>query len=234
MAELFVPNPRSFDRSTRVQQDNPLPVYMADQSLAPGSVTVRKLLERNIDLTAWFAAEGRVFYATDGDQNDRVTGQTSFADTTPTFTLRVPANTVAIPVLVALCQTGTVAGGDVDVLMEFAGIDRYASGGTSENVRNARVGSTGTPNNLCTLYSGATITATSASLPFGHTPWRLTVGADVSPAEGISNELIWSPTGPDFLEGPASVNIYTYAGTTGPTWYWTMKWIEIPLERMGF
>lgn len=194
--------------------------------------TIRQLLLNNVDIAAWLMAEGRGFYATDADQNDLVTGQTSFADTTPTFSLRVPSGTVAIPILISLGQTGSVAGGDVSVIMEIAKVDRYASSGTSELVRNSRT--TGTVTNACSLYSTPTITATGATLPFGYRAWGVTVGADVSPAEGISNELIWTPSGPDFMVGPASMNIFTYAGTTGPTWFWTVKWVEFPIGRFGF
>ena len=233
MPQIVVPN-RVDGHPDLVDTDNPFPVRVEDP-LAPGSVSIRKLLERNIDVAAWLTAEGQAFYATDADQNDVVTGQTSFADTTPTFTLRIPAGTTAIPILVALNQTGTVAGDAISVIMEFAGVDRYASSGTSELVRNSRIGMNSPINAQCTLYSGATLTATGAgTLPFGYRPWGVTVAQDVAPAEGISNELIWAPSGPDFLEGPASVNIWTYATTTGPTWFWTIKWVEFPTARLGF
>lgn len=232
MAEIYVRNRDS--RPEVVSSENPFPVYLQDTALQPGTVTVRQLLERNVDLTSWFTLERRVFTASDGDQNDTITGQTSFADTTPAITLRVPANTVVIPILVRLAQTGTVAGADISILMEIAGVDRYSSGGTTEAIKNKRVGGTGLYNSQCSVITGATITATSASLPLGYLPWQITVGPDVSPAEGISNEYIWTPTGPTFIEGPGSLNIWAHAGTTGPTLFWGLEWIEIPLERMGF
>lgn len=178
------------------------------------------------DLTL-LSSQGRVFYASDADQNDVVIGQTSFANTTPTFLLSVPANTTAIPMMMSLSQTGTVAGADIDVLMEFDDVDRWASGGTTETKLASR---TDNPlgGGLCTLRTGAT-----ASSGYGLRVAGWHVAADVSPAEGVINEIFWTPTGAlDFLVGPASWAIYTYAGTTGPTWLWTFKWAELPTSEL--
>lgn len=179
-------------------------------------------LTKQADLLSFLASSGRVYYASDADQNDLVTGQTSFADTTPTFLLNVPTGTTAIPLMLRLSQTGSVAGGAIDVIMEFDNAGRYSSGGTSETVLGAKT--TGALTNACTLYSGAT-----AAAGYGIRVMGMTVGQDVSPAEGSPNEIVWTPAaGLDFLVGPAAWAIYTYAGTTGPTWFWTIKWAEVP------
>ncbi len=209
-----------------VSNDDPLPVTIANPSDGR-LLTVREMLERGADITGILTGEGRAFYASDADQNDLVTGQTSFADTTPTFTLSVPQGTVAIPILVSLGQTGTVAGDTISVIMELTkpGQTRFSSGTaeTSQNIgKDKRVAK-------ATLYS--TVTAVAG---YGVRVWGVNVAQDVAPAEGISNELIWSPSGPDFIYGPGEAHIYTYAGTTGPTWFWTIKWLEVPVERMGF
>lgn len=172
------------------------------------------------------AARGQVFYGSDGDQNDLVTTQTSFAATTPSFMLDIPAGTTAIPLMMSLCQSGTVAGGAVDIIMEFDNIDRYNTGGTSETVVNARTSLTG--GNLCTLYSGAT-----ANAGYGIRVMGLTLGQDVSPAEGAVQEIIWTPpAGLDFLDGPAAWLVFTYAAVTAPTWFWTFKWAEVPTATL--
>ena len=192
-------------------------------------LTIRDMLRMNVDVAAWLAAEGRVFYASDADQNDLVTGQTSYADTTPSFSLRVPAGTVAIPLLMSLGQTGTVAGDTISVIVEIDNADRYSSGGASETIFNSRTGGAGLPTPQCTLFSTPTVVT-----GYGIRVMGINLAQDVAPAEGISNEVIWTPTGPDFLVGPANLNVYTYAGTTGPTWFWTFKWAEFPLARLGF
>ena len=212
-------------RDVAVSESHPLPTQTIEN--LSSSPTIRELLTRNIDVAAWLAGEGRVYYAADADQNDLVTAQTSFADTTPTFLLRVPAGTVCIPLLVSLGQTGTVAGDTISAIIEIDNIDRYSTGGTSETVFNSRT--YGTPTNKCTLLSGAT-----ALTGYGVRIMGVNLAQDVAPAEGISNEIIWSPSGPDFLVGPAAFLVYTYAGTTAPTWFWSFKWAEFPIARFGF
>lgn len=186
-------------------------------------------LSRPEDLLWRLAADGRLFVASDADQNDFVTGQTSFAATTPTFLLQVPSNVIAVPIFVNLSQTGSVAGGAVDVLIELDDADRYSSGGTAETMFNPNKFAGGaltsptarTP--ACTLYSGAT-----ASAGYGVRVWGATVGQDVSPAEGAVPGPFWKAEMPYFLSGPAAFLIYTYAGTTGPTWAWSIGWAELP------
>lgn len=175
----------------------------------------------------YLAANGRVYYASDADYDDRVTGQTSAANTTPTFLLNVPSGTTAIPLMMSLCQAGTVAGGAVDVLMVIDNANRYGSSGTAETALCARTDITAAP--ACTLYSSPT--ATDA---YGVRIMGLTIGQDVSPAEGAVQEIIWTPqAGMDFLVGPAAWLVYTYAASTGPSWYWSFKWAEFPTGQLG-
>ncbi len=178
------------------------------------------------DPLSYLSSMGRVFYASDADQNDLVTGQTSFANTTPTFVLDVPAGTVAIPLMLRLFQTGTVAGAAVDVIIEFDDADRVTSG-TAETVLSSRTDQPIPP--TCTFQS--TVTAPSG---YGVRVAGYTLGQDVSPAEGAVNEIIWAPTaGLDLLVGPAAMCVYTYAGTTGPTWFWSAKWAEFPKQWLA-
>lgn len=167
---------------------------------------------------------GRLYIASDADQNDVVTaGQTSFAATTPTFLLRVPAGTVAVPMFLNLSQTGTVAGGAIDVIIEIDDVDRYSTGGTAETIFNPRKRWNLAPQ--CSLYSNAT-----AKAGYGVRLWAATIGQDVSPAEGAIQGPFWRPEMPYFLEGPASLLVFTYAATTAPTWFWSVGWAEFDAE----
>lgn len=172
-------------------------------------------------LVARAAAAGRFVVASDADQNDLVTGQTSFANTTPTFLLNVPSGSLAVPVFVHLFQSGTVAGGAVDVIIEADDIAAYASGGTAETQFYFRNGAGFTT--ACAVYSGATATGGYGVRLAGYT-----LGQDVSPAEGAVNQILWQPTYPMPLVGPASLKVFTYAGTTGPTWFWSLAYIDMP------
>ncbi len=171
------------------------------------------------------AAMGRVFYASDGAAADKVlSGTTSFGATTPTFQLNIPTGTTCIPLMMSICQSGTVAGGAVDVIMEFDNAARYSSVGTAETMFNARTDLAGVITPACTLRTNPT-----AASGYGVRVMGLTLGQDVSPAEGAVQEIIWTPAaGMDFLVGPAAWNVFTYAAVTAPTWLWTFKWAEIP------
>ena len=180
------------------------------------------------------ALEGRFFIASDADQNDRVLGQTSFANTTPTFLLHNPSTSgvLCLPIAVNLVQTGSVAGGDIFVEIESRGTSAYSSGGTAEaSSSNFFAQSTAdlTPaiTAACTLYSNPTA-SNAAGRKMGH----YTLAPDVSPAEGVINVL--SPEIPyGLIIGPgASYGIYTYASSTGPTWDWWFEWLEIPVTSM--
>lgn len=188
----------------------------------------QRMVADKVDPAAWLAAEGRVYYGAGAALNTAVTGATSFATTTPTLLLDVPENTTAIPLMARLFQAGTVAGGAVTVLIEIDNADRYTSGGTAATVLGART--TGAKTQASTLYStaGSAITATDA---VGVRLAGYLLGQDVSPAEGAVNEVIWTPTaGLDLLVGPAAFIVNTFAAVTGPTWFFSVKWAEIPTE----
>lgn len=168
--------------------------------------------------------DGRVFVSGDADEDDQVTGQTSFAATTPTFLLRVPSGTTAIPLWVHLNQIGTVAGGIISCLVSFDRVDRYSSSGTSENVTAMRTDRL--VSSACTLYSGATAAAaTDARLLFA-----ATLDQDVT--DPNLTESIHIVADRDFvsplLVGPAAFLVFTFAATTGPTWNWSLGWAELP------
>ena len=158
---------------------------------------------------------GKVWIFSDADENDRVTGQTSFAATTPTWMIDVPAGMTLIPLFVNLTQAGTVAGGDVSIRISIDSALRHSSGGTSEKGFNARTNYGGNPPVLC--RSGATATS-----GYGIRLFSAVTAPDVSPAEGAVQGPYWSAEVPMFLDGPASFLVYTEAGTTGPTWEWTI------------
>lgn len=175
-------------------------------------------LTREFSLVEFAALAGRIFVSSDADENDRVTGQTSFAATTPTFLLQVPAGTTAIPLFVNLTQAGTVAGGDVGINISIDKVDRYSSSGNSEKVFASRLSQR---TNACTLWSGPT-----ASAGYGVKVFPATTGPDVSPAEGAIQGPYWQAEVPYLLDGPAAFLVYTYAASTGPTWEWAIGWAE--------
>lgn len=187
---------------------------------------LRTLALKGGDIASLLALEGQAFYASDAAQGDFVTGVTSFATTTPTFLLRVPSGTTAIPLGVSLAQASTVAGAAISVILEFDNAERFSAGGTTETILSARtIGPSSSSNATaaCTVLSNPT--ATDA---YGIRVDGVVLGPDVSSAEGAVNQYLWTPSGGySFLVGPAAMLVYTFAGTTAPTWLWTLKWAEV-------
>lgn len=188
--------------------------------------SLQSLIARGVDLDAYLSARGLAFQASDADQNDTITGQTSFAATAPTFQIDVPTTHVLIPKLVRLYPTGTVAGGVITVIIEKDNADRYASGGSTQTVYNDKGNS---PN--CTLRTGAT-----ANSGFGTPLMQIEFPADVdeAAAEFYPREILWTPGNELHLIGAdgggGAFNVFTYASSTGPTWMWGINWYEVPVS----
>ena len=201
--------------------------------LAEGAVrVVRGTADGSLYVSSWLdglADEGRIYDAADADENDTVTGQTSFVATTPTFLLRVPDKTTAIPLCLKLVQAGSVAGDFIQIHVSTDNADRYSSGGTSEAVLSSRTDNPHT--NACTFYTGAT-----ASAGYGITIDHETLAEDIDPASADAApafSYLWLPRVPRRLVGPAAFLVYTYATSTAPTWRWAFSWAEIPSSAIG-
>ena len=206
-----------------VQATRPLPVVPN----YPLEMTLREMLERCLDVSGLLTLEGRGYMSADADQNDVMLGTTSFANTTPTWLLSVPEGTAAIPIGFSAGQATPVAGDTIFVIGEFDfDKDAYASGGTSKAVKSTLKNSPFT--NKCTLWHLPTATA-----GYGVRNWYIQLAQDIAPAEGISNEIIWTPFGLKPLIGPACWKIFTYAATTAPSWGSQIEWLEIPTNRLG-
>jgi hypothetical protein len=206
-----------------VSEANPFPVQ---QMPSPGQAYFKWKLPLQVGWEAALIFGGYAFVASDADQNDRVTGQTSFAATTPTFMLRNPvgSDVLIFPPYYHLNHTGSVAGGDIAVETE---IDRdvYSSAGTSEQVRNQRFGMAGKPTNKGLMYTGATAVSS-----YGAAIGSVTLAPDVSPAEGVINIYEWSNPGGVLLDPATCIKIFTSAASTAPTWAYHFPWYEIPLS----
>ncbi len=174
---------------------------------------------------AVLASQGRVFDLGASAINTTTLGTTTLANTTPTWLLDIPTGITCIPILASLQQAGSVAGAAITVIMEKDNADRYTSGGTALTVYNDRGKSLPAFSGVSpAMYSriGSAIVATNA---FGIQLWAPLVGPDLSAADGVTNELIWTPPmgAPDYLVGPAAWIINTNAGSTGPTWNFSFK-----------
>ncbi|KKL47270.1 hypothetical protein LCGC14_2337250, partial [marine sediment metagenome] len=71
-----------------------------------------------IDQYQQWVADGRVFVASPAARETaEAIGSTSFSDTDPALLLDIPSGTTAIPLEIILNQGGTVAGGNITLLI---------------------------------------------------------------------------------------------------------------------
>lgn len=202
----------------------PVPVNPTTGQLITDAAIASAFMDRlkATDPISYQVAEGYGFEVSGTTADASVTStQTSFANTTPTFLLDVPEGITVIPLFMGLAQTGTVAGGDIIVLMEKDNALRHSTGGTPVTPVNSR------PRHA-RVASGRFYTNPTAIAGFGVRMLGQRVAPDVSPAEGVINEIVWTPAGAlDYIDGPGAWLVFTYAGTTGPTWLWEFKWLEV-------
>lgn len=149
---------------------------------------------------------GRRFSVAHQTPGTTITGQTSFATTTPTFLIR-QSNAAHRVVLsnFALCQIGTPAGGTIHVAVAIDASDRYSSGGTAITPQATAMPSALTPG--FSFYYNPTCSAGS--------PRYLYEWTQPAWAGSIFN--------PDLHDGvligfTGSILVYTWAATTAPTW----------------
>lgn len=160
---------------------------------------------------------GRRYCFTHQTPGTGVTGQTSYAATTPTFLFyRASAGTRFVLCRVVLMQTGTVAGGPIRVAIVTDTINRYSSGGTAiAGGQTSREASARTAETI--FRTGATASAASAAKVHWSTGWPQSLGR--SDTIDFRDGLIIGSTG--------SILVYTFPSTgTAPTWYFTFEGYE--------
>ena len=167
--------------------------------------------------------DGRAFMVSNAARETALAvGGTSFSDTAPAFILDVPSGTGVVPLEIDLRQGGSVAGGVITVLATLSDKVRRDSGGTSHTPQSMRFDELNTSG--CSFYTAPTANANADDISlfsglFAH---------DLDGAVGVS-QVHWSARDSyaPYLVGPASLVVYTFAGSTQPSWFFTFKWAEV-------
>lgn len=173
---------------------------------------------QEFDTEYWAARLGRAFFATHQTPGTVVTGQTSFVDTTPTFLMRQAASSRRIvPRSIALTLAGTAPGGTVTIVVAIDTTDRLSAGGTAVTPQNANEDSA-TASVLTAFLTNPTATAAGAGTRYliataiaVTVPTLIQIDLKDGALVGITGSLL----------------VYTFAATTGPSWYFTFKWSEV-------
>ena len=167
--------------------------------------------------------DGRAFMVSNAARETALAvGGTSFSDTAPAFILDVPSGTGVVPLEIDLRQGGTVAGAMITVLATLSDKVRRASSGTSHTPQNMRFDEPQTSG--CSFYTGATAATNDDDISlFGGLYEQNLDGALTA------SHVLWSArhSYAPYLVGPASLVVYTFAGTTQPSWFFTFKWAEV-------
>lgn len=160
---------------------------------------------------------GRRFYYTHQTPGTVITGQTSYVATTPTFMLSNTsgANVIIIRSL-TLSQTGTVAGGLINVLTTLSTTNDFSSGGTAVVGQNPNEGSATTVAAGITFRTNPTATGTIT---------RLLASLSVPASLGTITTIDYKDA---VMLGntSSSWSCYTHAATTGPSWFFVLE-VEI-------
>jgi len=166
--------------------------------------------------------EGKVYHVTNPTVGTPVVGQTSYAATLATITLRNLGDRLMIPLYAKFVQSGTVAGGRIIYNVQVLESDQFTSG-TALTVKNSNWRFGDTPGVL------AYHTATIPTLTTGNA--RLVTSGEifqtVSAANADNTLDAFAPMGSVAVRPKGGLNIYTNAATTGPGWSFNIAWAEI-------
>lgn len=163
-------------------------------------------------------AEERRFVVTHQTPDTLITGQTSFAATTPTFLIRQSATSVRLVLRsILLAQGGVPASGLVRVVVALDTADRLSVAGTTHTPQQL--------NSLSSRASGITAFHTSPTATAAGAGTRYILET-ASPA-GLGTNININFKDSVITNTTSSILVYTWA-TTGPQWFWNFEWAEFP------
>jgi len=176
-----------------------------------------------------WVAEGRCFIASQTVMETAdLIGNDSYVNTVGALAIDVPSGFSMIPLEIVMNQGGTVAGGDITVMMTVDDKVRVTSG-VACNTRNMTISDTWLRGNMCPAYShkeGTTILVVSANAEDNSFYTRM-LNQDI--VAGDSQNIFWSARkypAPE-VKGPGSMVIYAItAAGAAPSFFWHMIWAE--------
>lgn len=170
---------------------------------------------------------GARWFVTNPTVNTSVLGQTSFSSTTPFLILdtadavttpgSVSPGTRIIPSTLTLTQTGTVAGGAINVLFAVDSKNRFSAVGNAGSSLPKQTAMELAGTSGVTPYVIPTANAASANI-------RYFQHCQIAAALGTTTVI---NIGDGYSAGKASsFLVFVWAATTGPSLLYTMEWIE--------
>ena len=179
-------------------------------------------LVRNYNDILGLALQGNVFGVTNPTVDTGVVGQTSYAATLATFSLRNLGSKLMVPLYCMLSQTGTVGGGRISVHTQTLDTDQFTSG-TEITVRN-RNGYRGSASTVRAYHTATLPTFTTGNATQVTT---MDVFQTVSAAGENNPTNAWPMPGWVVVKPNGAIHVYTDATITGPAWFFDIAWAEI-------
>lgn len=178
-----------------------------------------------VDLYTQLVDDGRVFVASNAAREtaEAIGTATTFSDTDPALLLDVPSGTTAKPLEIIMNQGGTVAGGNITLLITLSDKIRYASGGVKLTPQNMRFDEP--RSSSCNFYTGSTDIVANANTD-DITLYGANLVHDIDALEGGHIHLTAKNYIMPQLIGPAALVIYAVAATTQPSFFYSIKWAE--------
>ena len=171
---------------------------------------------KSVDYAFASSLEGRRYSVTHQTPSTDVTGQTSFVATTPTFLFYQSAvDTALVLSSMQLSQSGTVAGADIFISLAIDTTSRYSSGGTAIVPQLMYTDETTAAN--VTFRFNPTVSAAGAGTRYLQT-WAANADTGIITSINFADAVIVGTTG--------SILIYTWAGTTAPSWKFIFEFVE--------
>ena len=166
--------------------------------------------------------EGKVFHVSNVAVGTEIVGQTSYVATATTFSLRNLGAKLMVPLWARLVQADAVAGGRIIVHTQVLETDQFTSG-TALPIMNS---------NWRNRDASGALAFHTATLPtFTTGNARLVQTGEYFQTVSAANNdnIINAFTAPGFVgvRPNGALHIYTWAGTTGPSWSFDIGWAEV-------
>lgn len=178
---------------------------------------------RDYGSVASLVEEGKGFHIVNETVGTELVGQTSYVATLATFSFRNLGSKLMVPLWARLHQADAVAGGRIIAHTQVLETDQAPTTITAATVRNL---------NWFTKDASGVLAGTTVTLPtFTTGNARLVWTGEFFQTVTAANDdqVINAFPYPGFVgvRPGGAIHIYTWAGTTGPSWSYDIAWAEV-------
>ena len=167
--------------------------------------------------------EGKCFHIVNETVGTELVGQTAYVATAATFSLRNLGSKLMIPLWARLHQADAVAGGRIIVHAQVLEADQAPTTITAATVRNLNWWK----KDASDVLAGTTVTLPTFTTGNARLVWTGEFFQTVSAANNDQIINVFPRPGFVAVRPLGALHIYTWAGTTGPSWSYDIAWAEL-------